>query len=101
MSRRPHESGLVYFVADGLTLLIESSVYFISLLPAVARVLNVWEGGVRHTLLSRVVAWYLSALVFILVIVGIKRILVGGIRPGRYMLTSRRAFPWIAVDCWA
>ena len=98
MSRRPHESGLVYFVADGLTLLLESAVYFISLLPAVAMVLNAWEGGVWRALLSLVVAWYLSALLFVLVIVGIKRFLVGEIRPGRYLLTSKRAFPWIGVD---
>ena len=98
MSRRPHESGLVYFVADGLTLLLESAVYFISLLPAVAMVLNAWEGGIWRALLSLVVAWYLSALLFVLVIVGIKRFLVGEIRPGRYLLTSKRAFPWIGVD---
>lgn len=98
MSRRPHESGLVYFVADGLTLLLESAVYFISLLPAVAMVLNAWEGGVWRALLSLVLAWYLSALLFVLVIVGIKRFLLGKIRPGRYLLTSKRAFPWIAVD---
>jgi len=98
MSRRPHESGLVYFVADGLTLLLEFAVYFISLLPAVAMVLNAWESGVWRALFSLVVAWYLSALLFVLVIVGIKRFLVGEIRPGRYLLTSKRAFPWIGVD---
>jgi len=98
MSRRPHESGLVYFVADGLTLLLESAVYFISLLPAVAMVLSAWEGGVWRALLALVAAWYLSALLFVLVIVGIKRIVVGEIRPGRYLLTSKRAFPWIGVD---
>jgi carbonic anhydrase/acetyltransferase-like protein (isoleucine patch superfamily) len=95
---RPHESGLVYFVADGLTLLVEASVYFISLLPAVAMVLGAWEDGVWRTVLALVVAWYLSALVFVLIIVGMKRILVGEIRPGRYLLTSKRALPWIGVD---
>ena len=68
---RPQESGLVYFVADGLTLLVEASVYFISLLPAVAMVLGAWEDGVWRTVLALVVAWYLSALVFVLIIVGI------------------------------
>lgn len=95
---RPHENGLVYFVADGLTLLVEASVYFISLLPALAMILGAWEGGVWRTLLALVVAWYLSALLFVLVIVAMKRVLVGEIRPGRYLLTSKRAFPWIGVD---
>lgn len=95
---RPHENGLVYFVADALTLLIESSVYFISLLPAAALVLGAWKGEVWLILLSLVVAWYLSALLFVLVIVGMKRVLVGNIQPGRYLLTSKRAFPWIGAD---
>jgi serine acetyltransferase len=95
---RPHESGLVYYVADGLTLLIEASVYFISLLPALALVLGAWQLGAGWTLLALVVAWYVSALLFVMVIVGIKRVLIGEVRPGRYLLTSKRAFRWIGAD---
>lgn len=95
---RPQESGLVYFVVDGVTLLIEASVYFISLLPALALILNAWEGGVWRALVSLVVAWYLSALLFVLLIVVLRRVLAGTIRPGRYLLTSKRAFPWIVAD---
>lgn len=95
---RPRENGLIYFVADGLTLLTEASIYFISLLPALALVLGAWEHGTGWTLLALVFAWYLSALFFVTVVVGIKRVLVGEIRPGRYLLTSKRAFPWIGAD---
>jgi acetyltransferase-like isoleucine patch superfamily enzyme len=95
---RPHENGLVYFVADGLTLAVEAAVYFISLLPAVALVMGAWPHGPWLTLLALVAVWYLAALLFVVVIVALKRVLVGEIRPGRYLLTSKRAFPWIGAD---
>lgn len=95
---RPHQNGQIYFVVDALTMLVESSVYFISLLPAVAIIHNAWEHGVWNVLFSLVIAWYLSALLMVLIIVGIKRALLGEIRPGRYLLTSKRALPWIGAD---
>ena len=95
---RPHENGQIYFVVDALTMLVESLVYFISLFPAVANIHNAWEHGVWSVLFSLVIAWYLSALLMVLIIVGIKRALLGEIRPGRYLLTSKRALPWIGGD---
>lgn len=98
MSRRPHENGLVYFIADGLTLLVEALVYFISLLPAVAMVQYAWKASPWLAAFTLVIAWYLSALLFVLVIVGVKRVLLGTIQPGRLLLTSKRALPWIGAD---
>ena len=95
---RPHENGQIYFVVDALTMLVESLVYFISLLPAVAIIHNAWEHGVGSVLFSLIFAWYLSALLMVLIIVGLKRALLGEIRPGRYLLTSKRALPWIGAD---
>ena len=53
---RPHENGQIYFVVDALTMLVESSVYFISLFPAVAIIHNAWEHGVWSVLFSLIIA---------------------------------------------
>lgn len=91
---RPHEFGLVYFVADGLTLLTEASVYFISRLPTLALVMGALALGTGWMPLALIVAWCPSALLFVTVIVGM---LVGEILARRYPLTSKCALRWVGV----
>lgn len=97
----------LYFLVDVFTLLFEGAAYCLALAPSAALAWTVWTAGPPGPLLSLgsllslvslVAGWYVSALAFVLVIVVSKRLLVGRVRAGRYLLTGKTALPWIGAD---
>lgn len=88
----------LYFVADVFTLALEIVVYFVSFSgPAYA----LWLLKMAHPLILTILAilgWLLSALVFVLVLIFLKRVVIGEVPTGRFFLTSKRAYRWIAAD---
>jgi len=97
VSLHQRDSDIAYFLFDAFVLLIEAGIHLLSILPGVWLVYQAVGNGFVLTSVAIVVAWFLSALLFVLVIVGTK-ILIGKIRPGRFVLTSQRAIPWMIVD---
>lgn len=96
---RPTETrGALYFAVDAVNLALEALVYVLSLAPSLALVQAGFAHGPWTGLFALVAGWYLTALVFVLVVLALARGLLGRIRPGRYLLTSPRALPWIGVD---
>ncbi|MGD8631574.1 MAG: DapH/DapD/GlmU-related protein [Anaerolineales bacterium] len=90
--------GYLYFVADLINLIIEACVYFVSLSGPVYLI---WYNRDAHPLLLLllgILGWLVAALVFILVLVIIKRLLIGEIPAGRYLLTSSKSYRWIFAD---
>ncbi len=97
MNLQQRDSGFAYFAFDFLMLPFEAGIHALALLPSVWLVTSSASAGVIRVSLALVISWFLSALMFILIILLVKR-LVGKITPGRYLLTSRRAIPWILTD---
>lgn len=98
MNDQHKTAGYLYFLADFITLLFEVMVYFISFAgPA----LLLWQFRGAHPLailLLALACWLLAALMFVLVLVMIKRFLVGEVPYGRFFLTSPKAYRWMAAD---
>lgn len=90
--------GYLYFAADLINLILEMVIYFLSFaLP----VYLIWCNQDLHPLLLLalgIVAWLLAALIFIVILVAIKRFLIGEIHNGRYLLTSSRSYRWMFAD---
>jgi len=90
--------GYLYFVADLFNLIIEVSVYFLSLS---APVYLLWYNRAAHPLLLLllgIAGWLVTALTFILILVVIKRLLIGEVPAGRYLLTSSKSYRWMFAD---
>jgi len=98
VARSTSTPGYLYFVADFFNLLIEISIYFLSFsLP----VYLLWRCSDSHPLLLTglgIVGFLLAAIVFLLILILIKRCLIGDIKPGRFLLTSSRSYRWMAGD---
>ena len=90
--------GYLFFLADVMSLALETAIYFASFaLPA----LFLWSLREVHPLLiliGAIVLWWLAALIFVLVLVLIKRLLIGEVPYGRFFLTSPRSYRWMAAD---
>ena len=90
--------GYQYFLADLLNLIIEVGVYFISL---AGPVYLLWYYRAAHPLLLLllgIAGWLVTALVFILILIIIKRFLIGEVPAGRYLLTSSKSYRWMFAD---
>jgi acetyltransferase-like isoleucine patch superfamily enzyme len=90
--------GYQYFLADFFNLIIEIGVYFAGFSGPVYLL---WYNRTAHPmilLLLGIAGWLIAALVFILVLVLIKRLLIGEISPGRFLLTSRKSYRWMFAD---
>ena len=91
-------TGYQYFVADLLTLLLETAIYFASFAtPA----LLLWNFRFAHPLIVLLCAlggWMIAALMFVLLLVFIKRLVIGTVPFGRFFLTSPKAYRWMAAD---
>jgi len=90
--------GYQYFLADFFNLLIEMGVYFVSFSGPVYLL---WYNHMVHPmllLLMGIAGWLIAALVFSLVLVLIKRLLIGEIPPGRFLLTSSKSYRWMFAD---
>ncbi len=97
MGLKQRESAMGYFLFDAFVLLMEGGIHVVSILPGVWLVYRSVSAGFLLASAAIVAAWFVSALSFVFVIVGAKR-LIGRIRPGRFVLTGKRAIPWILVD---
>jgi len=90
--------GYLYFVADFFNLIIEVCVYFLSL---AGPVYLLWYLRAAHPLLLLllgIAGWLVTALVFVLILVFIKRFLIGEVPAGRYLLTSSKSYRWMFAD---
>ena len=90
--------GYQYFLADLFNQIIEAGVYFISLSGPVYLL---WYNRAAHPLLlllMGIAGWLVTALVFILILVIIKRFLIGEVPAGRYLLTSSKSYRWMLAD---
>ena len=98
MSSKHSTPGYQYFVADFFNLVIEALVYFISFAPAVYCLLTTETSNPLLLLAMGVVGWLFSAVMFIVILLLIKRLLIGDVPSGRYLLSSSRSFRWMFSD---
>lgn len=97
-TERPKISASAYFVADLLTITIEVFIYFSSfVLPGYVIFMS---KGIPFALLllMGILGWLFAGFVFVLFVVAFKRFVIGEVNPGRFFLTSSRAYRWIATD---
>lgn len=98
MPEKTKTPGYLFFLADIMTLVLETAIYFASFaLP----VLMLWSFRAIHPLLilmGAIFMWWLAALMFVLVLVLVKRLLIGEVPCGRFFLTSPKAYRWMAAD---
>jgi acetyltransferase-like isoleucine patch superfamily enzyme len=86
------------FLADLSTLLLEGVLYFVSFAVPVCAI---QELGVTHPLallFAAIVSWLGAAIIFMGLLVFLKRTIVGEVPYGRFYLTSPKAYRWIAAD---
>lgn len=98
MNHQHKTAGHLFFLADFMNTLFEVLVYFITF---AAPALLIWHFRGAHPLVILLLAianWLLAALMFVLVLVMIKRFLVGEVPYGRFFLTSPKAYRWMAAD---
>lgn len=98
MASRQSTPGYLYFLADFFNLVIEAMVYFASFAGPVTLL---WFYRSLHPLaltLLGILGWLLAALSFTLILVFIKRVLIGEVPTGRFLLTSSRSYRWMASD---
>lgn len=97
-TERPKTPASAYFMADFLTLTIEVICYFLSFwLPGYVIFMSK-AASVALLLIMGILGWLFAGFVFVLCIVAFKRFVIGEVKPGRFFLTSSRAYRWIATD---
>lgn len=98
MARSNSTPGYLYFVADFFNLLIEMMVYFLSFsFPAYL----LWCSSDSHPLFLTgliIAGFLLAGFTFLLILIFIKRCLIGEIKAGRFLLSSNRSYRWMAGD---
>ena len=98
MNKRNHTPGYLYFLADALNLVVEFVVYYLAF---AGPILILWLLRDHHPLLlllTGILGWLAAALIFVFLIVIIKRFVVGNVPEGRFLLTSSRSYRWMAAD---
>lgn len=99
MARQPQgPSPAMLLLADSIALVMEGGVYLTALAPPL---LGLWLMRGAHPALllpAAVGAYFVSALLFVGAIIFTKRVLIGAIPNGRYLLTSPNAVRWMFAD---
>jgi acetyltransferase-like isoleucine patch superfamily enzyme len=95
---RQKTPGYLYLLVDAVTLLVEVGVYFLSFIGPVVLLWRLRHAHPAWLLLLALLGWLLAALAFVLVLVFLKRVLIGKVPAGRFLLSSPRAYPWIFAD---
>lgn len=87
-----------FFVVDLITLVFEMAIYFAILALPATWLTSLASERPLVALCVVIVSIPFAVLLFIVLLVGIKRLLVGEVPIGRFMLTSPRARRWIVAD---
>ncbi|BBA35953.1 hypothetical protein sS8_4022 [Methylocaldum marinum] len=98
MAKSGKTPAYLFFLADFSTLLLEGGLYFVSF---AAPIYAIQALGVTHPLallFAAIVGWLGAAIVFMGLLVFLKRTIVGDVPYGRFYLTSPKAYRWIAAD---
>ena len=98
MGNQQSTPAYLYFLADFFNLVIEAMIYFASFSGPVTLL---WYYRAMHPLaltLIGILGWLLAALTFTLILVLLKRTVIGEVPTGRFLLTSRRSYRWMAAD---
>jgi acetyltransferase-like isoleucine patch superfamily enzyme len=98
MTDKHSAPGYQYFFADFFNLVIEALVYFLSFSPAVYWLMTSAASNPFVLTAMAILGWLLSAVIFIVVLVLIKRLLIREVPTGRFLLTSSRSFRWMFSD---
>src|SRR3990172_6680843 len=96
MQNRHKTAGYLYFLVDLFTLLLEAGIYFASLSGPLYLLWRLKPAHPLTVLPLVIVGWLASGSRFILILVLLKRLVDGDVSPGRFFLTSRKAYAWMA-----
>lgn len=98
MDSKSRAPGTLFLIADGITLALEVLVYFSTLCgPA----LVLWQIRHSHPLLllaALILGYVVASLLFVAVLVGVQRAVIGPVGTGRFLLTSPRCLRWMIAD---
>ena len=98
MNDKHSTPGYQYFFADFFNLTIEALVYFVSFSPVVYWLMSSEASNPFALTAMAILGWLFSAVIFIVVLVLIKRLLIREVPTGRFLLTSSRSFRWMFSD---
>lgn len=98
MPDRTKTAGYLFFVADAMTLALETTIYFASFAVPVLLLWHLRAAPPLLILLAAIALWWFAALMFVLLLVLIKRALIGEVPYGRFFLTSPKSYRWMAAD---
>lgn len=87
-----------FIIADVVTLLIELAIYVAALALPILLVLGIWPYHSALALFAAVISFPVAVLIFVLILVLIKRLFIGEVPFGRFLLTSPRVYRWIIAD---
>jgi non-ribosomal peptide synthetase-like protein len=87
-----------FIVADVVTLVIELAIHVASFAAPVWVAAQYWPDQPVLMLAALVGGFPLATLVFVLILVLTKRLLIGEVPDGRFLLTSPAAYRWIIAD---
>jgi len=98
MAHQQSTPGYLYFLADFFNLVIEIAIYFATFAGPVSLLWYYRATSPLQLTLLAILGWLLAALAFTLILVLFKRLLIGKVPTGRFLLTSKRSHKWMVAD---
>ncbi len=98
MIKKNSTPGYQYFIADLLNLIIEIAIYFLSLIIPAHIIILSNKSSIYNLVFITILCWILASLIFSFCLIFIKKIFIGKIKPGRYLLTNRKSYSWMFAE---
>ena len=93
-----YSKGILFFVIDTVSLLVEGVIYFMSFLPMAFLLGHYAQSGFVAILVVAIIGWLVALIVFMLIIIVLKRMMAPKVLFGRFLLSSNKMQSWFICD---